>query len=85
MIDKANEIIKAWWIAENPTEEQSIIAEQRLEVCINCEYNENSLLFNMKCSKCGCPISKKIFSPKKGSCPIGKWNEIDKVINNNIK
>jgi len=76
-MNKASEIISAWWIASNPTPEQSETAKKRLEVCMNCEYLEKSLFFNMKCGECGCPIGKKIFSPVKGSCRIGKWDIVD--------
>jgi hypothetical protein len=29
------------------------------------------------CGECGCPLSKKIFSPKPGpeACPLSKWEK----------
>ena len=76
-MNKFSEIITAWWRAYNPTPEQSEMAKKRLEVCMNCEYLTNSIVFDSKCGECGCPISRKIFSPVKGSCRIGKWDEVD--------
>jgi hypothetical protein len=29
------------------------------------------------CEECGCPISKKIFTPKFNACPLKKWEEVD--------
>ena len=76
-MNKVSEIVTAWWRAYNPTSEQSELAKKRLEVCMKCEYLTNSIVFDSKCGECGCPISRKIFSPVKGSCRIGKWDEVD--------
>jgi hypothetical protein len=78
-MNKVTEIFKSWVIAENPTKEQAELASKRHEICLKCEWIRNSLLFNTKCGNCGCPIGKKIFSPSKGACPIGKWDELDGV------
>jgi len=68
------EIAVAWKRAANPTEEQQLIAEQRMKVCDTCEFNVfvESLMY-FKCDACGCPISKKVYSPKERSCPKDKW------------
>ena len=44
---------------------------------MKCEYLTDSIVFDTKCGECGCPISRKIFSPVKGSCRIGKWDGVD--------
>ena len=76
-MNKFSEIITAWWRASNPTPEQSELAKKRLEVCIKCEYLTKVPVVDMVCGECGCPMNKKIFSPVKGSCRIGKWDEVD--------
>lgn len=74
------EIFKAWMISMNPTEKQSLLAEERLDVCVGCEFKKEVIKKNKwsaYCSKCGCPISKKVFSSSFNPCPENKWNEID--------
>lgn len=78
-MNKVTEIFKSWVIAQNPNREQTELAAKRHEICLDCKWIRNSLLFNTKCGECGCPIGKKIFSPAKGACPIGKWDEVDGV------
>ena len=39
-MNKASEIISAWWIAKNPTPEQSEMAKKRLEVLKTCNCEE---------------------------------------------
>ena len=73
---KLVEIAKAWIAAKNPTDEQRIIAEYRVAICDKCPYKEHNKTFDVFiCNKCGCPISKKIFSPKPGdeACPDKRW------------
>jgi hypothetical protein len=86
MIDFVD-VIKSWWIAENPTEQESILAKKRLEICLNCPSYKQ--LFKKKkwsamCDGCGCPISKKIFSQTINPCPLDKWIEIDKRYGNGM-
>ena len=80
-MNKVTEIFKSWVIAENPTREQTELAAKRHEICLKCEWIRNSLLFNTKCGECGCPIGKKIFTPVKGGCRLGNWDEVDGVDN----
>ena len=86
MID-FSDIIKSWWVAENPNEQESFLAKQRLEICLNCpKYKQ---LFKKKkwsaiCIECNCPISKKIFSQTINPCPLDKWMEIDKRYGNGM-
>lgn len=73
---KLVEIAKAWIIAANPTDEQKEIAEKRINICNDCEFSRyNKALDYHYCGACGCPLSKKIFSPKTNeeACEEGKW------------
>lgn len=66
-------IAKSWMIARNPTEEQKMVAESRISVCNGCEHSQKILGAEI-CTLCGCPLSKKIFSPQGPSeCPDGRW------------
>jgi hypothetical protein len=72
------DIAKAWWIAANPTPEQSILANKRLEICKGCSSMEDSIVFVKKCGECGCPIGKKIFTNRMGTCDLHKWDTVEK-------
>jgi hypothetical protein len=87
-MNKITEIFKSWVIASNPSKEQEVLAIKRHSICLNCEWIRDSFIFNTKCGECGCPINKKIFSPQKGACRIGKWDKVDgfdRKVNNNKK
>jgi hypothetical protein len=78
------EIINAWKIANNPTPQQQNLANLRFEVCDVCPSKKvitTSFKLATVCGECGCPLAKKIFSPKPNPCPLEKWEEIDKVHN----
>lgn len=74
-MNKLVEIAKAWIIAANPNPEQKLLAESRASVCDACPhkaYNETIDLHY--CGLCGCPLSKKIFSPAgPDACPDKRW------------
>lgn len=75
-IPNITEIVVAWHRAANPTPEQKEIAEYRASVCDGCEFKEfKTLVRSHVCGACGCPISKKVYSPEPGpsACPKGKW------------
>lgn len=76
-IPDIKEIAVAWARAANPTPEQQAVAEARLAVCDTCEFKEFKALIRMYvCGACGCPLNKKIYSPKgPKACPTGKWAE----------
>jgi len=74
---KISEIVKAWWIASNPTSQQSELAKKRLSICNTCDSMVDSVVFTKKCNECGCPIGKKIFANEMGTCPLQKWNKIE--------
>lgn len=70
------EIAKAWKIAANPTPDQEALAAERLAVCDPCEHKEFVALTRyFKCNACGCPLSKKVYTPAgPDACPAGKWS-----------
>jgi len=78
-MNKIKEIAISWWRAENPTKEQSALAQKRLAVCMGCDSRRESVVFQYVCGECGCPLGKKIFTPKMGSCDLGKWNKIEEL------
>lgn len=68
-MNRIKEIVLSYAAAFNPTQTQKSLAEERLMVCLDCKYNDS-----VQCTKCGCYISKKIFSPRgAAACPEGKW------------
>ena len=77
MKSKISEIVKAWWIASNPTSQQSELAKKRLSICKTCNSMVDSEVFTKKCNECGCPIGKKIFTDVMGTCDLKKWNKIE--------
>lgn len=76
-VPSIREITTAWIRAANPTPEQEALARERAATCDTCD--EKSLVTRAKleyfmCAKCGCPLSKKIFSPNgPTACPLKKW------------
>jgi hypothetical protein len=76
-MNKIQEIAVSWWRAENPTKEQSDLAQKRLEICVGCDSRKESIVFGYVCGECGCPIGKKIFTPKLGTCDLHKWNKVE--------
>lgn len=77
------EISEAWWNSYFATESKKNVAKDRLKICQECPSMTTVLQKMGKklsvtiCSECGCPISKKIFSPKYNACPLGKWKNVD--------
>lgn len=77
-------IVNAWITSFNPDENEKALAEKRFSICSTCEFNKKTLLGVETCSKCGCPLSKKVFtSLDYTTCPIGKWDEVDKEYRKN--
>jgi len=75
---KIVEIAKAWIASENPTPEQKAIAEYRAATCDECPHKTYSKAFDVyTCGLCGCPLARKIFSPKPGqeACPDHRWKQ----------
>lgn len=70
------EIAVAWKRAARPTPEQQLVADARLAICNTCEHKHFRHLVQMYvCDACGCPLNKKVYSPKPGAeaCPKKKW------------
>lgn len=76
-IPDLQEIAVAWMRAANPTPEQQATAETRLAICDVCPQKAFKQLTRMYvCDACGCPLNKKVYSPKGATaCPLGKWDE----------
>ncbi len=80
MFKKFKTIASAWIEAENPSPESKALAERRAAVCNGCEFRKkNTTLIDFYyCGLCGCPLSKKIFSPvdpETNPCPEKKWDK----------
>jgi len=45
------------------------IAEERLSICLLCEFYKNA-----RCTKCGCQMKAKT-ALATSECPIGKWGK----------
>jgi hypothetical protein len=72
------EIVSAWMISFNPSEEEKVLAEKRYEVCSGCDKRGLNKLGIEVCKACGCPLSKKIFTLKdQESCPLKKWDNVN--------
>lgn len=73
------EIAKAWLIAATPSLLQKEIAQKRYNTCLQCvHYNPSrAVTHDEYCTDCGCPLSKKIFSPKYNACDQGYWQPTD--------
>lgn len=74
-MNKVIEIFKSWGIAFNPNDAQAEQAAKRLEICESCEHRADTPIKH--CSKCGCALKGKIYSPVVGACPEKKWNDVD--------
>jgi len=78
-VNKLVEIAKAWIAAANPTEEEMVLSEKRIAICETCEYSRYNETIDLHyCGACGCPLNKKIFSPKNNeeACEKSKWANI---------
>jgi hypothetical protein len=76
-MNKISEIFHAWVAAANPTSEQQVIAEHRSNICDSCDKKVFMFPINsFICGECGCPLSKKVFSPRgPEACPLAKWEK----------
>lgn len=77
-----NEITRAWITSYFATEEEKELAQKRYEICLKCpSLKEKHIPLRKKhyyqCGECGCPIQKKIYSPKYNPCPLKKWDVSD--------
>ena len=74
---KIVEVAKVWITSVNPNPEQKILAEYRASICDSCEHKAHNASIDLYyCGKCGCPLSKKIFSPAgPNACPDKRWEK----------
>ena len=74
MMHKIKEIIASYARMVNPTEEQKEVAEQRLKICMTCEFWGQNAAGIEYCKRCGCATKAKVFSPRGlQACPENKW------------
>lgn len=74
-MNKVKEIFQAWRIALDPNQQQVELASERIQICDACEFKETIPIIH--CGLCKCALKGKIFTPVKGACPKGKWEEVD--------
>ena len=74
-MNKIVEIFKSWGIAFNPNDIQSELAAARMEICDGCDSKKTSPIIH--CGECGCALKAKIYTPKIGGCPRGKWVAVE--------
>ena len=74
-MNKIEEIFNAWKITFNPNDAQSELAGARMEICDGCEFKKTIPFIH--CGECGCALKAKVYSPKMGACPKGKWMEVE--------
>lgn len=74
MLSKFLEITKSWITAINPSDEQQLVADQRIAVCNTCDFRKyNDVGDFFYCGLCGCVLKGKIYSPVEKSCPDNRW------------
>lgn len=79
-MNKIEEIFKAWGIMFNPNDLQSELAGKRMEICDGCDSKRTIPLLH--CGECGCALKAKVYSPKIGACPKGKWTAVEMAWSN---
>ena len=79
-MNKIEEIFKAWGIMFNPNDLQSELAIKRMEICNSCESKETTPF--IYCRECGCALKAKVYTPKIGACPRGKWVAVEMEFEN---
>jgi hypothetical protein len=79
-MNKIEEIFKAWGIMFNPSDAQSELAAARMEICDVCDSKKTTPIIH--CGECGCALKAKVYSPKIGACPRGKWIAAEMLFEN---
>ena len=87
------EISQAWFNSVFHSPELKKLADERLAICLECPSKKEIFegkQWSLKCGECGCPLKGKIYTPhtylnKKGSCPLGKWKEVEDEYLKNFK
>jgi hypothetical protein len=79
------EIATAWFNVLAHTPLQKKLADDRLDICLECPSKKEILKDNkwfLKCGECGCQLKAKVYTnytykDKEGSCPLEKWKEVE--------
>jgi hypothetical protein len=81
------EISRAWYNKIRHSAELKDLADKRFDICLQCPSKQEILNIKgtewaLKCGECGCPLKGKVYSPNthihpNGSCPLGKWKEVE--------
>lgn len=79
------EIVTAWATRLHPSTEQKELGDKRYNICLTCPSFREKIKnkkWTQYCGECGCPLSGKVFtrsiySDEDGSCPLGKWKEVE--------
>lgn len=81
-LSKIKEIFNAYGVMLNPSEEQSRIGAERLEICNSCKIQkEMDFGFGIVkvCGGCGCVLRAKAFTNwedgNSNPCPENKWKK----------
>jgi hypothetical protein len=73
-MNKIKEILISYAKTINPSKEDLVIAEIRLETCMDCEQWKVNALGIQYCEMCGCALKGKVFSPRGvQACTLSKW------------
>lgn len=76
-----SEILEGWRNHIAPPEKLkeliTITSEERLSICIGCEFNNtpNKIKLFSRCKSCGCPLIQKSKSLQ-SECPMAKWSRV---------
>lgn len=68
----------------NKTKKEVLLAEKRYEICLECPQKSSLGI----CKLCKCVLKAKIFTSNQGTCPLGKWEEVERLYstkNKNVK
>jgi hypothetical protein len=79
------EITSAWYNKFVHTNEMKELADNRLNICLDCPSKLEGITgfpFRLRCGECGCPLKAKVYTDKTyldegGSCPLNKWKDIE--------
>lgn len=74
------DILKSWATGINPSKEERNRANERLSVCLSCDFKKELVKnkeWTLYCNVCGCPIQGKVYSSVINPCPKSKWNKVD--------
>ena len=89
------EISSAWYNKFIHSDELKKLADDRFLICLECPskkeiLNVKTTEWALKCNECGCLLKAKVYTPhtylnKRGSCPLGKWKEVEDEYLKNFK